>query len=167
MGAPRENGIDLTNAAILATDTQTDLRRNNGAALAWYWARQSLILRAWRAGGTIDDTAAKALSLDWMMAFLVGPSPPRSCTAAGRPCRSRSGRPSTGRTRNCWRGFSLWRWCSRGREPMLAPRRLRSRGNRVRRLAHPHLIEALENAGLRLAPWRRSTPISMFFPART
>ena len=67
----RENGIDLTNAAILATDTQTDSTRNNGATLAWYWARQSLILARVAAGGTIDDTAAKALSLDWMMAFLV------------------------------------------------------------------------------------------------
>ncbi len=68
----RENGIDLTNAAILAAETQTDLaRRNNGPALAWYWARQSLILARVAAGGEIDETAAKALSLDWAMGFLA------------------------------------------------------------------------------------------------
>lgn len=67
----RENGVDLTNAAILATDTQTDVaRRNNGPALAWYWARQSLILARMTAGGAIDDMAAKALSLDWVIGFL-------------------------------------------------------------------------------------------------
>ena len=59
----RENGIDLTNAAILAADAQTDLaRRNNAPALAWHWARQSLILARVAAGGPIDDAAAKALS---------------------------------------------------------------------------------------------------------
>jgi len=68
----RENGIDLTNAAILAADVQTDLaRRNNAPALAWYGARQSLILARVAAGGTIDDAAANALSLDWAVSFLA------------------------------------------------------------------------------------------------
>ena len=68
----RDNGIDLTNAAILAADSQTDLaRRNNGPTLAWHWMRQSLILARVAAGGSIDDTAAKALSLEWAMAFMV------------------------------------------------------------------------------------------------
>ncbi len=73
----RENGVDLTNAAILAADTEVEAaRRSNGPVLAWYWAKQSLILARVAAGATIDDPAAKALSLDWMMAFLA--SYPRS-----------------------------------------------------------------------------------------
>ena len=68
----RENGIDLTNAAILAAEAQTDVaRRNNAPALAWYGARQSLILARVAAGGTIDDTAASALSLEWAVSFLA------------------------------------------------------------------------------------------------
>ena len=68
----RENGIDLTNAAILAADAQTDLaRRNNAPALAWHGARQSLILARVAAGAPIDDAAAKALGVDWAVSFLA------------------------------------------------------------------------------------------------
>jgi hypothetical protein len=68
----RENGIDLINAAILAADAQTDLaRRNNAPALAWYGARQSLLLARVAAGAPIDDAAAKALGLDWTVSFLA------------------------------------------------------------------------------------------------
>lgn len=68
----RENGIDLINAAILAADAQTDLaRRNNAPALAWYGARQSLLLARVAAGAPIDDVATKALGLDWTVSFLA------------------------------------------------------------------------------------------------
>lgn len=68
----RDNGVDLTNAAILAADAQTDLaRRNNAPALAWYGARQSLILARVAAGAPIDDAAAKALGLDWAASFMA------------------------------------------------------------------------------------------------
>lgn len=68
----RENGIDLTNAAILAADAQTDLaRRNNAPALAWHQARQSLILARVAAGAPMDDATAKALGLDWALSFMA------------------------------------------------------------------------------------------------
>ena len=76
----RENGVDLTNAAILAADAQTDVaRRNNAPTLAWYGARQSLILARMAAGGPIDDAAANALGLDWAVSFLA--TYPRSALA--------------------------------------------------------------------------------------
>jgi hypothetical protein len=68
----RENGIDLTNAAILAAGAEGDIaRREIGPVLAWHWTRQSLILARAAAGGTIDEVAAKALSLDWAVGFLA------------------------------------------------------------------------------------------------
>jgi hypothetical protein len=81
----RDNGIDLTNAAILAADAQTDLaRRNNAPALAWYGARQSLILARVAAGAPIDDAAAKALGLDWAASFLANyPRSPLARRLAG------------------------------------------------------------------------------------
>ncbi len=81
----RENGIDLTNAAILAADAQTDLaRRNNAPALAWYGARQSLILARVAAGAPIDDAAAKALGVDWATSFLaIYPRSPLARRLAG------------------------------------------------------------------------------------
>lgn len=76
----RENGVDLTNAAILAADAQTDVaRRNNAPTLAWYGARQSLVLARMAAGGPIDDAAATALGLDWAVSFLA--TYPRSALA--------------------------------------------------------------------------------------
>ena len=76
----RENGVDLTNAAILAADAQTDVaRRNNAPTLAWYGARQSLILARMAADGPIDDAAANALGLDWAVSFLA--TYPRSALA--------------------------------------------------------------------------------------
>lgn len=81
----RDNGIDLTNAAILAADAQTDLaRRNNAPALGWYGARQSLILARVAAGAPIDDAAAKALGLDWAASFLANyPRSPLARRLAG------------------------------------------------------------------------------------
>ena len=81
----RDNGIDLTNAAILAADAQTDLaRRNNAPALAWYGARQALILARVAAGAPIDDAAAKALDLDWAASFLaIYPRSPLARRLAG------------------------------------------------------------------------------------
>lgn len=81
----RENGVDLTNAAILAADAQTDLaRRNNAPALAWHGARQSLILARMAAGAPIDDTAAKALGLDWALSLMaIHPRSPLSRRLAG------------------------------------------------------------------------------------
>lgn len=68
----RENGIDLTNAAILAAGAEGDAaRREIGPVLAWHWTRQSLILARVAAGGAIDEVAAKALGLDWAMGFLA------------------------------------------------------------------------------------------------
>lgn len=68
----RDNGIDLTNAAILAAHAQTDLaRRNNAPALAWHGARQSLILARVAAGAPFDEAAAKALSADWALSFMA------------------------------------------------------------------------------------------------
>lgn len=81
----RENGIDLTNAAILAADAQTDLaRRNSAPALAWHGARQSLILARMAAGAPIDDAAAKALGVDWAASFLaIHPRSPLAQRLAG------------------------------------------------------------------------------------
>jgi hypothetical protein len=81
----RDNGIDLTNAAILAADAQTDLaRRNNAPALAWHGARQSLILARMAAGAPIDEAAAKALGLDWAASFLaIHPRSPLARRLAG------------------------------------------------------------------------------------
>jgi hypothetical protein len=68
----RENGIDLTNAAILAAGAEGDAaRREIGPVLAWHWTRQSLILARLAAGGAIDEVTAKALSLDWAVGFLA------------------------------------------------------------------------------------------------
>lgn len=87
----RDNGIDLTNAAILAADAQTDVaRRNNAPALAWHGARQSLILARMAAGAALDDTAAKALGVDWAFSFLaIHPRSPlsRRLAALGGPDR--------------------------------------------------------------------------------
>lgn len=81
----RDNGVDLTNAAILAADAQTDLaRRNNAPALAWHGARQSLILARVAAGAPIDDAAAKALGVDWAASFLaIYPRSPLARRLAG------------------------------------------------------------------------------------
>jgi hypothetical protein len=81
----RENGIDLTNAAILAADAQTDLaRRNNAPALAWHRARQSLILARVAAGAPFDEAAAKALSADWALSFMaIHPRSPLARRLAG------------------------------------------------------------------------------------
>lgn len=67
----RENGIDMMNAAILAAAPQTELAMLNGPMISWYVARQSLVLARVMAGGAIDDQAARLLSLDRIMEFLI------------------------------------------------------------------------------------------------
>lgn len=67
----RENGIDMMNAAILAAAPQTELAMLNGPMISWHVARQSLILARVMAGGAIDDQAARLLSLDRIMDFLI------------------------------------------------------------------------------------------------
>jgi len=67
----RENGIDMINAAILAAAPQTELAMLNGPMISWYVARQSLVLARVMAGGAIDDQAARLLSLDRIMEFLI------------------------------------------------------------------------------------------------
>ena len=67
----RENGIDMMNAAILAAAPQSELAMLNGPMISWYLARQSLVLARVMAGGAIDDQAARLLSLDRVMDFLI------------------------------------------------------------------------------------------------
>lgn len=67
----RENGIDMMNAAILAAAPQTELAMLNGPMISWYLARQSLVLARVMAGAAIDDQAARLLSLDRIMDFLI------------------------------------------------------------------------------------------------
>lgn len=67
----RENGIDMINAAILAAAPQTELAMLNGPMISWYVARQSLVLARVMAVGAIDDQAARLLSLDRIMEFLI------------------------------------------------------------------------------------------------
>lgn len=67
----QDAGLDLASMMVLANEP-ADPATAQSRAVAVYWlaTKQSLLLARFAAGGEIDEAAAQAISLDWVMQFL-------------------------------------------------------------------------------------------------